>query len=211
MLSTGRSTLVKEAPGQVRRKCEGCGVKFWRYPNRGRGRYCSKSCKHANHTGRPKTVRTDPQDCIVCGQSKPLTDYPLIAGERGLKCTECKRKPTQEQKRRSHLKVKFNITLEDWIAIYEVQHGHCPICDIPLPALQELFKTMSRRDSWKSRNWNTDHCHVTGKVRGITCRQCNMGLGSFADNPDRLRRAASYVERHCSTDHLHTNRLTPEL
>jgi hypothetical protein len=39
-----------------------------------------------------------------------------------------------------------------------------------------------------------DHCHQSGQVRGVLCRNCNVALGLMADNPERLRRAAEYLE-----------------
>jgi hypothetical protein len=41
-----------------------------------------------------------------------------------------------------------------------------------------------------------DHCHETGLTRDPLCRKCNMALGLFSDNPQLLRAAAAYLERH---------------
>lgn len=40
-----------------------------------------------------------------------------------------------------------------------------------------------------------DHCHKTGKVRGLLCSSCNTSLGKFKDDPEILRRAINYLER----------------
>ena len=42
---------------------------------------------------------------------------------------------------------------------------------------------------------HVDHCHQTGKIRGLLYGRLNVGLGCFEDNPDLLRAAADYIER----------------
>ena len=45
-----------------------------------------------------------------------------------------------------------------------------------------------------SKDVHLDHDHATDQVRGLLCRNCNLGLGSFKDSPELLRRAAFYLE-----------------
>lgn len=49
---------------------------------------------------------------------------------------------------------------------------------------------------------HSDHCHTTGQTRALLCGPCNKALGLFKDEPERMRAAADYVERHRA---LHDN------
>ncbi|MFB7366858.1 endonuclease VII domain-containing protein [Streptomyces hydrogenans] len=41
---------------------------------------------------------------------------------------------------------------------------------------------------------HVDHCHKTGRVRGVLCLNCNIGLGLLKESPDRMLRAIAYLE-----------------
>jgi hypothetical protein len=79
--------------------------------------------------------------------------------------------------RKSHLKRKYGLTLEKFDALLASQGGVCPICGRPDPD-------------------NVDHDHVTGKVRGILCWNCNVAIGQFAADIDRFVAAAAYLDQH---------------
>lgn len=46
------------------------------------------------------------------------------------------------------------------------------------------------------RDLHLDHDHQTGQLRDWLCGNCNQGLGNFRDDPELLRAAADYIERH---------------
>lgn len=77
------------------------------------------------------------------------------------------------------LKAAFDITLEQYNEMREAQGNACKICRKP----ETAFK----------KGLAVDHCHKTGKVRGLLCPKCNVGLGQFQDNIEYLTLAASYV------------------
>jgi len=54
--------------------------------------------------------------------------------------------------------------------------GRCRICQIELAG-----------------GYHVEHDHETGKVRGLTCGKCNVGLGMFKDDPELLEAAAAYL------------------
>lgn len=63
----------------------------------------------------------------------------------------------------------------------------CPICDRDETQLPTYGKN-------KKSVWVLDHCHVNKTFRGWLCQKCNMGLGNFGDNIDRLKKAMDYLK-----------------
>lgn len=43
---------------------------------------------------------------------------------------------------------------------------------------------------------NVDHCHLTHKVRGLLCTNCNLGIGCFGESIELLRAAIEYLREH---------------
>lgn len=74
-------------------------------------------------------------------------------------------------------------SIDDFLAALESQGGRCAICQV------------NQVGADGGKNVHVDHCHKTGKFRGILCAGCNKGLGHFCDEPENLRRAAAYLVR----------------
>jgi hypothetical protein len=74
----------------------------------------------------------------------------------------------------------YDLTVSEYNALMQVQKAVCAICGEKDPVGKRLA---------------IDHDHETGRVRGLLCTRCNPGLGYFCDAPERLRRAAEYLEK----------------
>jgi hypothetical protein len=69
--------------------------------------------------------------------------------------------------------------------VYELQQGCCAICRMP-----EV-----KRYRGRVVRLAMDHCHVTGKFRGLLCFQCNVLLARFKDNPETFQRGVDYLQK----------------
>ncbi len=91
----------------------------------------------------------------------------------------------RDQERRSGLKKKFNLSVEKYEYLHDQQNGVCKIC--------KLKETAFASNKMTAKRLAVDHCHETGKIRGLLCSSCNTGLGKFKDNPDLLLAARRYI------------------
>lgn len=91
------------------------------------------------------------------------------------------RKKNKEQHNRnvrsSYLKRRYGLSLEEYESMLSSQGNSCAVCSGQ--SQYEMF--------------DVDHCHETGKVRGLLCRKCNTALGLFRDSVDVLQRAIDYL------------------
>lgn len=83
------------------------------------------------------------------------------------------------------LKKDFGITIETYDAMKVTQNNLCAICGKP---------ETSTHNNGKIKELAVDHCHSTGKIRGLLCWVCNTGIGKLLHSPDLLRKAAAYIE-----------------
>ncbi len=75
---------------------------------------------------------------------------------------------------------KYGMTQEDADKMLADQGGVCAICHADNPQR-------------KNSDWSIDHCHTTGRVRGILCTPCNTMLGNARDNKQTLANAIQYL------------------
>jgi hypothetical protein len=83
--------------------------------------------------------------------------------------------------RDNYLYAKFGITEADYQRMHDEQDGRCGLCLLP----NDMF----------ARRLAVDHCHKTGRVRGLLCSTCNTGIGLLRDSPAILEAAKSWVTR----------------
>lgn len=84
--------------------------------------------------------------------------------------------------RKSALKSTYGLTLEDFDRMLAAQGGACAICKTCVPGGPGRF--------------SVDHCHTTGRVRGLLCNNCNRGIGGLKDDANLLRAAIAYLEEN---------------
>jgi hypothetical protein len=89
------------------------------------------------------------------------------------------RKANPEKVKNSELKKMFGITLEEYNSLRESQGYSCAICG------------KSEEDTHS--DLAVDHCHVSGKIRGLLCASCNMALGLLKDDKQLLQSAIKYL------------------
>lgn len=147
--------------------------------------------------------------CSTCKTDKPLNEFHnslKLAKGLSVRCKVCANKATRlsynennswnliksreyrannpDAGRNAKFKYKYGISLNDYNEILERQGFTCAICQV-------LYSPKYKLD--------VDHNHVTGKVRGLLCRSCNLAIGQLKDSPIILSRAAAYLQTEEST------------
>jgi hypothetical protein len=149
--------------------------------------------------------------CTTCKTKKPRESFARHSKSKdGLQgqCRQCRRQyyldnrarckehmrtynSTPERKARhavvsraATLQRKYGITVQEYDAMLADQGGRCAIC--------------GRTDSGSAatKYLAVDHCHSTGKVRGILCDPCNRGIGLLQDAVETVEAAAKYLRRN---------------
>lgn len=79
-------------------------------------------------------------------------------------------------RRKTCLKNRYGITVEEYEKLLKNQSNVCAICN-----------------QSRSATFQVDHNHKKGKIRGLLCRECNRGIGLLGDSAENLKRAVKYL------------------
>ena len=139
--------------------------------------------------------------CRTCGVEKNLlADFylsrkdPTLASSYSYECKICARNRVSKNyhknpkvSRNNDLKRLYGISIDDYNKLLTEQNNCCAICGTSEPG--------GKHDAF-----NVDHCHDTGKVRGLLCKSCNIALGEFKDDVDTLQKAVVYLKKRNEND-----------
>lgn len=113
--------------------------------------------------------------CSVCGHVK-ITSRNSKAPKLNARWRCCKQKAEQRVRKRFRL-------------VSSIGKDHIKYCEI-----------CGKSEENNGKGLAIDHCHNTGKIRGMLCSNCNTALGLFDDNIDVMKRAIEYVKEKQDPD-----------
>ena len=116
------------------------------------------------------------KDCVAEGVSSVRP-----APHPGPRCAthhRARRKATQRKAREVRWRTLYNLTPEQYDALYEAQGGVCWLC---------------QRHTGATRALSVEHDHASGRVRSLACRPCNDFLGHLRDDPKMAQRFVDYL------------------
>lgn len=124
------------------------------------------------------------KECTLCKQHLNATSFNKDSRRKdGLRsyCKNCYKEKYggKEKKRKQMLFYTYGLTTEMYEDLLKTQNNGCAICG----------KKPNKRPL------SVDHCHKTGKIRGLLCQKHNVGIGLFDDNPDLFDAAKQYLEK----------------
>lgn len=167
---------------KLTKKRYACGVHYYRMYTHG--------TYDAPLTPREKTLLNNEIKCKGCNTLKSVhsfredkrthsgyTPYCIHCNKR--KCAEYQQtEQAKENQRNNHFIKNYGISLQVYNEMVIKQNNVCAICN----NFERVKKVLS-----------VDHCHKTGKVRGLLCSDCNNGLGQFKDDCTILNNAIKYL------------------
>lgn len=124
------------------------------------------------------------KECKNCGN-----DIRQVSDNRCFTCLKNRTLKDNMKSREQNFMAIHGVSYSLRDKMYMEQAGKCKICG------HEGHVDFVPKGSRMFDRLVVDHCHSTGKVRGLLCNGCNRGLGYFKDNPEALQKAIDYLVR----------------
>lgn len=140
-------------------------------------------------------MSSENRKCNKCLKVKPVSDFykDRRNGSKRYECKVChsnyykdrwksadkKYRMDRYKSHRKYLLKNYGICQSEYDNILKDQNNGCAICGV-IPENESL---------------SVDHCHETGKVRGLLCKPCNSAIGLLGDNPSGVFKALRYLEK----------------
>lgn len=123
--------------------------------------------------------------CRVCRQIYSYKKYYSDVGKARAKSRKGNKKIPEYKKLLYKLKSTYGLSTEAYLKLLDEQRGCCAICE----------ESLINPDSSKM-SMVVDHCHETGKVRGLLCSNCNVMLGMAKDSQYTLAKGIYYLTKN---------------
>jgi len=125
--------------------------------------------------------------CTKCGEAPRIYDRQL--------CRVCwnaymRSRYSYDQERDRQLYANYGISLDEYNALSHAQDDVCAICKQP----ERNRRGCKKRTENIVPMLHVDHDHVTGKIRGLLCGECNTALGMLREDPKRIKALLKYLK-----------------
>lgn len=141
--------------------------------------------------------------CLNCKEEKAINEFDRHKGYKGgvrSWCLKCKNAENlahyhrnkhlnpyvYEKDKDIKLRRAYGISYAEYLTMLDTQQGGCAICGVTTNGKRKAFAV--------------DHCHSSGKVRGLLCSKCNTAIGSLQEDVGIMLRAIEYVTAHKGDD-----------
>lgn len=144
--------------------CNSCSKEIWIPSNKKNSTGLCYFCSRKKHL----VLESNTKVCSTCKQELDLSKFVLLKNKKSYKaqCTKCLNL------------YKYGINKNDFDKLLSDQNNVCAICE----------------EESDYNSLNVDHDHLTGRVRGLLCGNCNKGIGLFKDSSDLLIKASKYLK-----------------
>lgn len=139
-------------------------------------------CSTCSATTTPRFIKGLCESCYY----KARRQNPAIRARANANVRRSAAKKTPRERYDRWLQYTYGITIEDYDCILDEQGGVCAVCKTDQPGANKMF-------------FSVDHNHMTGRVRGLLCNDCNFAAGRLQDNYIVAQALADYLRMNGGT------------